>query len=144
MMHGSATFIRYERRGARLAPVRVTKQWVNFGDKVKPDWRFIAVRATEVSLGRVWDRERTQEPWCSSSRVETRERLMTLAQVGEENGEPLVREAGYTEHWVPLGDLSCLTAAQAAWTLDNGNGWLEPRVWSRPGRPQALSATDEE
>ncbi len=138
-MRGSSTIVRYECRGPRLVPVRVTKQWVAFGPEDKPVWKFIPVRVTDTSVGRLWDRERTPEPWCSSSRVETRERLMTLVQAGDENGEPLVREAGYSECWLPPGDLSNLTAAQVTQSLDNGNGWLPPRTWDRPAQPKVAA-----
>ena len=40
------------------------------------------------------------------------------------------REAGYTERWLPPGTWE-QSAARAAWSLENGNGWLQPRTWER-------------
>lgn len=123
-------FVRYERRGDRVVPVRVTKQWVTSEvpsmdrrKEPKAVRKFVTVRVTELDPRRLTDREQAPEAWVSSDRVETRERLMTLWQRGDEACEPIVREAGYDQHWLPLGQAP-FVGDQHGWTLDNGNGWV--------------------
>ncbi len=133
-MQYSSTFVQYERRGGTLVPVRVTKQWVSREDRRGQVSRaFQVTRITEVPWRQLTDRERAPEPWVSSSRVEGRDRLLILSERGVKDGEPLVREAGYDQYWLPYSVPANPTAAQAAWSLDNGNGWLPPRVqpWGR-------------
>lgn len=140
-----STFVRYERRGDRVVPVRVTKSWVTAerkdGTKVNP--RFTITRVTECRTERLSDREPALDAqgkpvaWVSSSRVESRERLLTLSERGVKDGEPLVREAGYDQRWLPYSVPAQPTKAQAGWSLDNGNGWVEPRA------PRAARQIDE-
>lgn len=122
----SSTFVRYERNGNKVTPVRVTKQWTsievpNRDSRKEPEVRsrFKAVRVTQLGW-HGFDRmpaadEPKAEPWQSSHRVESRERMLTLFA---KDGEPVLQEAGYDQCWLPLGDLSQLTAAQEAQTLD--------------------------
>lgn len=153
--------VRYERRADRVVPVRVSKQWVTFGQEPKVQTKFIAVRVSELRNFPPADYTDCpeEEPWTSSQeRVESRERLMGLYIKGADFlecqlcggcvierdhaqsacpgkvDEPLVREAGYNQPWLPSGDLSRLTAAQAAYSLDNANGF--ERVWftARPSK----------
>lgn len=127
-------YVRYERRGDRVVPVRVMKQWVT-NEVAQHDNRkapkavrkFMAVRVSELRMGRMpreeaLDAEGKPVAWQSSSRVESRERLTTLWQRGDEACEPVVREAGYDQHWLPLGTPPFVGDAHG-WTLDNGNGW---------------------
>ena len=121
-------YIRYERRGDKLVPVRVTKQWVTFEipqlDKRKPPRvvrKFIAVRSTALQMRGIGDLEQAPEPWQSyPDRVETRERLLT--EVVDAEGEPLVRECGGDQRWLPLGRAP-LVGDGHGWSLENGNGW---------------------
>lgn len=120
MLSYTSTFVRYERRGGALVPVRVTKQWVNREERGgKSSRKFLVTRVTEVPWRQLTDREPALDAagkpvaWASSARVETRERLQTLWQRGDEACEPIVREAGYDQCWLPLGDLSKLTWVQA-------------------------------
>ena len=123
-------YIRYERRDGRVVPVRVIKQWVTREvpslDKRKEPTvqrKFITVRVTELRMRGIGDLEQAPEPWCSfPDRVESRERLMTLWQKGDEACEPLVREAGFDQRWLPLGQAPFVGDAYG-WSLDNGNGW---------------------
>jgi hypothetical protein len=113
-------YVRYERRRDRVVPVRVIKQWTTLDGKEA----FKVVRVTEVPITRLAaSRESAPEAWVSSNRVETRERVLTLWAKGDEQCEPIVKEAGYDQRWLPLGDLSNLTAAQAAQSLANNNGF---------------------
>lgn len=136
----TSTFVRYKRRGGTVVPVRVTKQWVappaarvpqgydpeldrpKMGTK-----RFVAVRVTEVPWRQLTDRDRDTvhegeaEAWCSSQRVESRERLQTLLVAGTED-QPVLQEAGFDQCWLPLGQ-SPFVGDQHGWTIDNGNGW---------------------
>jgi hypothetical protein len=142
-----STFVRYERRGDRVVPVRVTKQWVSaevrgLDNRKEPKVvrKFLATRITELRMSSIRDREvavdtdpaapsRIGKPvaWASSNRVETRSRLMTLSERGVKDGEPLVREAGYDQCWLPYSVPANPTLAQSQWSLENGNGWLPPR-----------------
>lgn len=133
----TSTFVRYERRGTRVQPVRVTKSWVcqevkALDGRKEPKLvrKFIATSVTEVPMRKLGGREGApaDEPWESYDRRETRERLLTLWQRGDEACEPVVREAGYDQHWLPLDLLGWThperyTAAQAAWSLANSNGF---------------------
>jgi hypothetical protein len=120
--------VRYERTADRVVPVRVTKQWVTFGQEPKVQKKFIAVRVSVLRDFPPADYSDCpkEEPWTSSpARVESRERLQTLLVKGDPEGEPVLREAGYDQRWLPCGDLSKLTAAQAAQTLENQGGGRE-------------------
>lgn len=126
-----STFVRYERRGDQVVPVRVTKAWVGF---VKPalDQRkeptevkkFIPVSITELRMRQLTDREGApkDQPWQSTNRVESRARLHGLITLKAGDEPQLVAwEAGYCEDYLPLTE-GPLTAAQAAQTLDNQLG----------------------
>lgn len=52
MVNYTNTHVRFERAGDKVTPVRITKQWVNFG-KEKPTSKFIPTRCTIVGLGSV-------------------------------------------------------------------------------------------
>lgn len=124
-----STFVRYERRGDKVVPVRVTKQWVSQESKAGTERRtFKTVRVTELRRMPVNepDPELPQAPkgWQSSDRVDSRERLMGLCQKGTE--EPMLQEAGYDQRWLPLGTAADVPLSAHRWTLDNGNGWLVP------------------
>lgn len=133
-----STYVRYERRGDRVIPVRVTKQWVtaerpNHDSRKAPTQirKFLAVQVTEMARFPRPDREALAEappePYQSfppGYRTETRDRLLTLSERGVPDGEPVVREAGYDQRWLPYSVPALPTASQAAWTLNNGNGWL--------------------
>lgn len=131
-----STFVRYERVGDKVTPVRVTKQWVNretrkgaSGNDSRLDSAFRVVRVTELRRFPVNEPEPGDPKvpaWTSSDRQETRERVMNLLERGQPEGECLVREAGYTERWLPFAMPSPLPAYVAGWTLDNGNGWVTP------------------
>ncbi len=126
----SSTFVRYERRGDRVVPVRVTKAWVTFAAREEETRKFITTRVSELRRMPRNEPDRDDPPtpaWESSHRVETRERLMTLLAKDAPEGECLVREAGYDQCWLPYSVPASPTAAQAGWTLENGNGWLLPR-----------------
>lgn len=135
-----STFVRYERRGNRVIPVRVTKQWVTiekpaFDGRKAPSVvsKFKTVRVTELRdfpAPAQWNMDayapypRREYPDNSGARVETRERLFTLC---DKDGEQVVREAGYDQRWLPYSLPANPTAAQAAWSLENGNGWVTGR-----------------
>lgn len=126
-----STYVRYERRGDRVVPVRVTKSWVGFevrqhDNRKEPKQvrKFIATQLTELRRFPRPDYSEGKPEWPVTGRVETRERLLTLPERGVKDGEPLVREAGYDQCWLPYSVPAQPTAAQAAWTLENGNGWL--------------------
>lgn len=124
-----STFIRYERSGDKVRAVRVTKQWVTREVPARDSRRepavqskFIAVRVSQVPMRQlkrepVLDEDGLSVPRSSGgdARVESRERMMTLLA---KDGEPVLQEAGYSERWLPLGDLSRLTAAQARQALE--------------------------
>lgn len=125
-----STFVRYERVGDKVTPVRVTKQWVNrevAGAIRGSNTAFKVVRVTELRRFPVNEAEPgdpTVPAWTSSDRRESRERVMNLLERSQPEGECLVREAGYTERWLPFALPSPLPAYVAGWTLDNGNGWV--------------------
>jgi hypothetical protein len=111
-------------------PVRVTKQWVSYEQRgnTPAKSKFIPVRVSVLRDFPPPDYSDCpkEEPWTSSPvLVESRERLQTLLVKGDPEGEPVLREAGYDQRWLPLGDLSQLSAAQAAQTLDNQQGGRE-------------------
>lgn len=134
-----STFVRYERRGDRVVPVRVTKAWVSTERKPMDTRKaptvvraFKAVRVTELRkfpAADGWDDEecrnypRREWPANKVDRVESRERLFTLCDA---EGEQVVREAGYDQCWLPYSVPANPTLAQANWTLANGNGWIQP------------------
>jgi hypothetical protein len=60
-MNYTNTHVRYE-RGDKVTPVRITKQWVNFG-KEKPTRKFISTRCTVVGFGAV---NHGPDEWTSS------------------------------------------------------------------------------
>jgi hypothetical protein len=125
-----SSHVRYERRGNRVTPVRVTKQWVTFGQEPKVQKKFITVRASVLRAFPPADYSDCprEEPWTSGDfgpGVESRERVLGLLVKGDPEGEPVLREAGYDQCWLPSGDLSKLTAAQAAQTLDGQQGGRE-------------------
>lgn len=138
----TSTFVRYERRGNRVQPVRVTKSWVSqeiksMDGRKEPKLvrKFMATSVTEVPMRKLTDREDAPEAWESFERVESRERLLTLWQRGDKDCEPVVREAGYDQRWLPLGSLEGLSAAQASWSLANSNGFDVERPQREP-RPE--------
>jgi hypothetical protein len=128
-----SSYVRYERNGDRVTPVLVAKKWVNPPEKsAAKQQKFTVVRVSQLQWGRMErepavDAEGHPVLWQSSSRVETRERLMTLWERGDENCEPIVREAGYDQHWLPQGKPPFVGDAYG-WTLDNGNGWVDGRT----------------
>jgi hypothetical protein len=114
-----STFVRYERRGDRVVPVRVTKQWVSFEKKPidnrkEPEVtrRFTCSRIQEVRWTKLTDREQAPEAWVSSSRVESRERILGLGNV---------LPAGACQPTLDLDDASKWSLAQVEAPLD-----LEP------------------
>lgn len=123
-----STYVRYERRGDRVVPVRVTKQWIHTEKKALDQRKeptivraFRTTRVTELRRMPVneVDPAEPQAPkgWQSSDRVESRERMMGLF---DKDGEPVLQEAGYDQRWLPPGEPS---PSSWRWTLDNGNGW---------------------
>lgn len=133
----TSTFIRYERRGARVVPVRVTKSWVEPPELraapgkqkvLKPAQAgrsFHATRVTELKMRDVrGGREESPEPWTSWDRQESRERLLGLVTKYKlpEGGEPVL---------VPVG------AGLA--TLEMGN----PLEWTRAQHEQPMDAEPE-
>jgi len=126
-------YVRYERKGDRVVPVRVVKQWVSRELPTNDSRRepvvkrvFRTTRLSEVPWSRLTERESAPEPWVSSDRVETRERLQGLFTRGEQ-GEPVLQEAGFDQYFLPIGS-EPLTLAQARQTLDNQLGGREPFV----------------
>lgn len=140
-----STFVRYERRGDRIVPVRVTKAWVEPPEQrvapgkqkvlkastaAKLARRFVAVRVTELRKWPSGDLEKAPEAWESSKRVESRERLMGLLQRGTE--EPVLQEAGYDQYFLPMGN-GPLSWAQANAPLDaepESREWYLRRQWA--------------
>lgn len=134
----TSSYVRYERRGARVVPVRVTKQWDeregmrgNLKQKA-----FKAVRVTELKMRDVrGDREQAPEAWTSSpARVETRERLLTLCVKYEleEGGLPILTDptAG---PYLAIGDQSTWTERQVNTPLDaepESREWHMRRQWA--------------
>jgi len=121
-----------------VVPVRITKSWVStevrgLDNRKEPKVvrKFMVTRVSEGRMGRIRNERDPEDPvappWQSSHRVETRERLMTLLERGQPEGECLVREAGYDQCWLPYAVPANPTAAQAAWSLENGNGWVPER-----------------
>lgn len=131
-MEYTSTFVRYERKGDRAVPVRVTKSWVTTEGRGGQKQR--AFRVTRVSeLRRIpnADREQAPEPWCSSQRVESRERLMTLMQ--RDTNEPMLQEAGYDQYTLPIGRLDNLSWAQANAPMDaepDTREWYTRQQWA--------------
>lgn len=131
--------MRYERRGNRVVPVRVTKRWVSTEKKALDQRKaptvvrkFHTVRVTELRkfpTPAEWDDDtnerypRREWPANKVDRVESRERVMGLL---DKDGEPVLQEAGYDQRWLPYSVPANPTAAQASWTLENGNGWVVP------------------
>lgn len=129
-----STFVRYERRGDRVVPVRVTKQWVHTA--VKPmDTRkesrrvdaFQATRVTEIGYRRMPREVAVDEnghpvAWQSyEPRQESRARMLTLYQQVGKVREPVLFPAGAGEDFLPATDTEL--GAVYGWSLDNGNGW---------------------
>lgn len=124
-MEYSSTFVRYERKGDRVVPVRVTKQWVT-AEGMRGQLKakvFKAVRVTELRRMPNAGREQAPEAWESSRRVESRERLMTLMQ--RDTDEPMLQEAGYDQYTLPMGN------APLSWAQANAPMDAEPdtREW---------------
>lgn len=136
-MEYNSTYIRYERKGARVVPVRVTKSWVTaegLRGKLKTK-AFVATRVTEVRMRDVrGDREQAPEAWDSSpNRVESRARLLGLKVKYslEEGGLPVLVDptAG------PCLAMDCgpLTAAQARQPMEaepESREWYLRREWA--------------
>lgn len=92
-----STYIRYERRGDKVTPVRVTKSWVsrevqNVDTRRAPKVvrKFQATRVSQVPWRQLTDREVPRDDagkaiaWSSGKEnVETRERILTLGNVRE-------------------------------------------------------------
>jgi hypothetical protein len=137
-----STFVRYERRGDRVVPVRVTKSWVTSEGRTGTPGRraFMTTRVSELRRMPKPDHSEAPPEWPADERVETRERLMTLLAKDAPEGECLVREAGYDRRWLPYS-APCESAHR--WTLDNGNGWLENRPHYRPQTPVWRSVEQE-
>lgn len=78
-------FVRFERNGDKVTPVRVRKEWV----ETPRGRKFCTVRLTEVGFGRP---NHGQEEWssCPATPEPTREALD-------------IREAGYGEPCLPMG-----------------------------------------
>lgn len=132
-MEYTATFVRYERTGNRVVPVRVTKSWVT-AEGMRGQLKtkaFKATRVTELRRMPNGDREQAPEAWESSRRVESRERLMTLMQRDTE--EPMLQEAGYDQYTLPLGRLDNLSWAQANAPMDaepDTREWFTRQQWA--------------
>ncbi len=148
-----STIVKYERRGDTVVPVRVTNQWVSQESRDgKVNSKFTSVRVSELRRFPVNepDPELPRAVWPVSDRVETRERLMGLYIKGADFlecqlcggcvierdharsacpgkvDEPLVREAGYNQAWLPQGSAP-FVGDNYGWSLDNGNGWARER-----------------
>lgn len=137
-MDYSTTYVRYERRGTRVVPVRVTKQWVTAeGMRGQLKARvFKAVRVTELKMRDVrGDREAAPEAWSSTpERVESRERLHGLVTkyTLEDGGLPVAWCAGAGEPTLEMGD-EPLTARQANQPMDaepESREWYLRRQWA--------------
>lgn len=136
-MEYSSTFVRYERRGNRVVPVRVTKQWVTaegLGGKLKAKV-FSAVRVTELRGIPRGGREQAPEAWSSyPERVESRERLlhMTVNYRLEEGGQDVVWAAGAHDPTLAMGD-EPLSWRQANAPMDaepDSREWHLRRQWA--------------
>ena len=141
----TSSYIRYDSRGLRVVPVRVTKSWVEPAELkaapgkqkvLKQGRRFICTRVTELRMRDVrGDREQAPEPWTSWDRQETRERLLTLPVKYKlpEGGEPVLRPAHAGEPCLPLGDLGALSWAQANAPMEaepETREWCLRRDWA--------------
>lgn len=101
--------VRFERRGDRVQPVRVRKEWVALPSGKR---KYITVRVTEVGFGRP---EEAPEPWSSAPAPEETTRNSLLKQ-------GLIRELGHGEKFLPLGD-------PTGWMASVANG---PTPWTDP------------
>lgn len=144
----TSTYIRYERRGDRVVPVRVTKSWVEPPELraapgkqkvLKPTQagrRFAATRVTEVKMRDVrGGREGSPEPWTSWDRQESRARLQGLVVKYKlpEGGEPVLVPVGSGHGVLTLDDPSKWTRAQAEQPMDaepETREWWTRRQWA--------------
>lgn len=121
-MEYSSTFVRYERRGNRVVPVRVTKQWVTqegMRGQLKAEV-FSAVRVTELRGMPRGNREQAPEAWSSyPEQVESRERVLGLVAKYELEcgGEPVLRCAGHSDPTLAMGS-EPLTMRQVEQPMD--------------------------
>lgn len=141
-MQYASTFVRYESRGGRKVPVRVTKQWVTFESRGgKTTRRFITTSVTELKyrdiragLDRTYVHEGQHENWVSNTRQDTRERLlgMVVRYSLPEGGLPVLEDptAG---PFLPLDDASGWTLRQAQQPMDaepDSCEWNMRRQWA--------------
>ena len=137
-MQYSSTYVRWERRGDRAIPVRVTKSWVTAeGLRGKLKARaFIPTRVTELRMRDVrGDRETAPEPWTSWDRVESRQRLLGLVvkYALPEGGESILTPEFAGQRVLGLGDLSSLSWRQANAPMDaepESREWFIRRDWA--------------
>jgi hypothetical protein len=136
MVHQSQ-YVRYERVGNRVKPVRVVKQWDereglrgNLKQRV-----FKTVRVTELKMRDVrGDREQAPEAWTSSpARVESRERLLGLVVKYEleQGGEPVLVDP-YAGPCLAMGETN-VWAYQARIPLEaepESREWHLRRQWA--------------
>lgn len=155
-MEYTSSYVRYERRGQRVVPVRVTKAWVEPPEvrevpgkqkvlkqgQVAKVRSFHAVRVTELKMRDVrGGREEAPEAWSSwPERVESRARLLNLPVKYKlaEGGEPVLTPVGAGSPTLPIGDATQWTMAQARQPMDAEPEsrewwmrlqWAESRGW---------------
>lgn len=134
----TSSFVRYERRGNRVIPVRVTKTWVTAeGLRGKLKARsFHATRVTELKMRDVrGGRETAPEEWCSFHNRETRERVLGLVTKYKlaEGGERVLIPLGDGIPVLPIGDQSTWTQRQAEQPFDpepESREWWMRRQWA--------------
>jgi hypothetical protein len=140
----TSSFVRYERRGNRVVPVRVTKSWVS-AEGLRGQLKarsFHATRVTELKMRDVrGGREEAPEAWSSwPERVESRARLLAMPVKYKlaEGGEPVLVPEGAGLPTLAIGDLTGLTWAQANQPMDAEPEsrewwirlqWAESRGW---------------
>lgn len=149
MQEYTSTFVRYERRGDRVIPVRVTKAWVEPPEQrsapgkqkvlsAKLARRFTTVRVTELRKFPNGDVEHGPEAWTSwAERVESRERMLTLdhhvkSKTGGIIREPILFPAGAGEPTLEIGNAP-LSWAQANAPMDaepDTREWHIRREWA--------------
>jgi hypothetical protein len=107
----ASTHVRFDRKGDKVTPLRVTKQWV-MGPGKSEAKKFIPVRSTVVGFGRI---SHGPEEWQSSKEKPMDRSAMIAAG--------LIRPLGSGEPCLELDD-------PAGWSLAVLNNPLPP--WSDP------------